>query len=75
MANPGGVVAETVGEAFDVSGAVGGIVGVTVFPVVTAGGSTRCCAPMRPSPNPTPTTAVANPLIAPIPAAINLRFR
>ncbi|WP_162564012.1 hypothetical protein [Mycolicibacterium boenickei] len=45
MANPDGVVAETVGDASEVSGAVGAVVSVTVCPVVIAGGSTRCWAP------------------------------
>ncbi|KHO18367.1 hypothetical protein QQ25_22965 [Mycolicibacterium setense] len=75
MANPDGVVAETVGEASDVSGAVGAVVSVMVCPVVIAGGSTRCWAPAEPPPMPIPITAVANPPITPTPAEIRFRFR
>ncbi|OMC37350.1 hypothetical protein A5740_05030 [Mycobacterium sp. GA-1841] len=75
VANPDGVVAETVGEAFGISGAVGGVVGVTVCPVVMSGGSTRCSAPVRPPPSATPNATVANPPMAPTPAETNFRFR
>ncbi len=54
VANPDGVVAETVGDASDVSGAVGEVVVVTVCPVVMAGGSTRCSAPAEASAHPDP---------------------